>query len=148
MIVCELYSLNDVALDTAERFADRLGAHLDVDRAVRLLADPNCVTNEYRRQIRAFEALVTALANEYQRQVRINPFSSRAFLVGWSLLYRRNRANGEQCGRPAQFAAQLGENLGRRTEAKNLGSGNRMCQPSKFNANSFQEKQHHAPDQS
>jgi FkbM family methyltransferase len=55
MIVCELYSLNDVALDTAERFADRLGAHLDVDRAVRLLADPDCVTNEYRRQIRAFE---------------------------------------------------------------------------------------------
>ena len=55
IIVCELYSLNDVALDTAERFADRLGAHLDVDRAVRLLADPDCVTNEYRRQIRAFE---------------------------------------------------------------------------------------------
>jgi FkbM family methyltransferase len=55
MIVCELYSLNDVALDTAERFADRLGAHLDVDRAVRLLADPDCVTNEYRRHIRAFE---------------------------------------------------------------------------------------------
>jgi FkbM family methyltransferase len=55
IIVCELYSLNDVALDTAERFADRLGAHLDVDRAVRLLADPDCVSNEYRRQIRAFE---------------------------------------------------------------------------------------------
>jgi len=55
MIVCELYSLNDVALDTAERFADRLGGHLDVDQAVRLLADPDCVTNEYRRQIRAFE---------------------------------------------------------------------------------------------
>jgi len=55
MIVCELYSLNDVALDTAQRFADRLGPHLDVDRAVRLLADPDCVTNEYRRQIRAFE---------------------------------------------------------------------------------------------
>jgi FkbM family methyltransferase len=55
IIVCELYSLNDVALDTAERFADRLGTRLDVDRAVRLLADPDCVTNEYRRQIRAFE---------------------------------------------------------------------------------------------
>jgi hypothetical protein len=27
--------------------------HLDVDRAVRLLADPDCVTNEYRRQLRA-----------------------------------------------------------------------------------------------
>src|ERR1700738_5210581 len=41
MIICELHALNDVALDTAERFADLLGAHLDVDRAVRLLADPN-----------------------------------------------------------------------------------------------------------
>jgi hypothetical protein len=53
MIICELHALNDVALDTAERFADRLGAHLDVDRAVRLLADPECVTNEYRKQLRA-----------------------------------------------------------------------------------------------
>ena len=32
MIICELHALNDVALDTAERFADRLGAHLDVER--------------------------------------------------------------------------------------------------------------------
>ena len=53
MIICELHALNDIALDTAERFADRLGAHLDVDRAVRLLADPDCVTNEYRKQLRA-----------------------------------------------------------------------------------------------
>jgi hypothetical protein len=45
--------LNDVALDTVERFAERLGGRLDVDRAVRLLADPNCVTNEYRNQLRA-----------------------------------------------------------------------------------------------
>jgi hypothetical protein len=45
--------LNDVALDTVERFAERLGAHLDVDRAVRLLADPDCVTNAYRAQFRA-----------------------------------------------------------------------------------------------
>ena len=53
MIICELHALNDVALDTVERFADRLGAHLDVDRAVRLLADPECVTNEYRKQLQA-----------------------------------------------------------------------------------------------
>src|ERR1700730_647582 len=53
IIICELHALNDVALDTAERFADRLGAHLDVERAVRLLADPECVTNEYRKQLRA-----------------------------------------------------------------------------------------------
>jgi FkbM family methyltransferase len=53
MIICELHALNDVALDVAERFADRLGAHLDVERAIRLLADPRCLTNEYRRQLRA-----------------------------------------------------------------------------------------------
>jgi FkbM family methyltransferase len=53
MIICELHALNDVALDTAERFADRLGVHLDVEWAVRLLADPRCLTNEYRRQLRA-----------------------------------------------------------------------------------------------
>jgi FkbM family methyltransferase len=53
MIIFELHALNDIALDTAERFAERLGADLDVDRAVRLLADPDCLTNEYRKQMRA-----------------------------------------------------------------------------------------------
>jgi len=53
MIICELHSLNDIALDTAERFAERLGARLDVDRAIWLLADPTIRPNEYRRQIRA-----------------------------------------------------------------------------------------------
>jgi FkbM family methyltransferase len=53
MIICELHALNDIALDTAERFTERLGAHLDVERSVRLLADPECVTNEYRKQLRA-----------------------------------------------------------------------------------------------
>ena len=53
MIIFELHSLNDVALDTAERFAERLGSHLDVDRVIRLLADPDCVTNEYQKQMRA-----------------------------------------------------------------------------------------------
>jgi FkbM family methyltransferase len=53
MIIFELHALNDVALDTAERFAERLGAHLDVDRAVWLLADPDCLANEYREQMRA-----------------------------------------------------------------------------------------------
>jgi hypothetical protein len=49
MIICELHSLNDIALDTA----DRLGARLDVDRAIWLLADPDLRPNEYRRQTRA-----------------------------------------------------------------------------------------------
>jgi FkbM family methyltransferase len=53
IIIYELHALNDVALDIAERFAERLGAHLDVDRAVRMLADPDCLTNEYQRQVRA-----------------------------------------------------------------------------------------------
>ncbi len=53
IIIYEVHALNDVALDTAERFAERLGARLDVDRAVRLLADPDCLTNEYRKQFRA-----------------------------------------------------------------------------------------------
>src|SRR5215831_7334934 len=53
MIIFELHALNDIALDTAERFTECLGAHLDVDRAVRLLADPDCMTNEYRKQMRA-----------------------------------------------------------------------------------------------
>jgi len=42
MIVCELYGLSDVALDVAERFAEKLGHRLDVDHAIALLADPQC----------------------------------------------------------------------------------------------------------
>jgi FkbM family methyltransferase len=42
MIIYELYGLNDIAVDTAERFAELLGTRLDVDCAVRLLANPDC----------------------------------------------------------------------------------------------------------
>jgi FkbM family methyltransferase len=42
IIICELYGLNDIALDTTERFADQLGARLDVECAMRLLADDQC----------------------------------------------------------------------------------------------------------
>ena len=55
MIICELHSLNDIALDTAERFAERLGARLDVDRAIWLLANPNLRPNQYKKQICAYE---------------------------------------------------------------------------------------------
>ena len=44
MIIYELHGLNDVAVDTAERFRDRLGTRLDVDEAVRLLTNPRCHT--------------------------------------------------------------------------------------------------------
>lgn len=42
MIIYELHGLNDIALDTAERFAEDLGTRLDVDQAIRLLANPDC----------------------------------------------------------------------------------------------------------
>jgi FkbM family methyltransferase len=67
IIICELHALNDVALDTVERFAERLGAHLDVDRAVRLLADPGCVTNEYRKQLRAHQQQLRAQSRAYEQ---------------------------------------------------------------------------------
>jgi FkbM family methyltransferase len=67
IIICELHALNDVALDTVERFAERLGVHLDVDRAVRLLADPDCVANEYRRQLRAQKRAYEAQKRAYER---------------------------------------------------------------------------------
>ena len=74
IIICELHALNDVALDTVERFAERLGGRLDVDRAVRLLADPNCVTNEYRNQLRAqrrgYEQQLRAQRRGYEQQLR------------------------------------------------------------------------------
>jgi FkbM family methyltransferase len=42
MVIYELHGLNDVAVDTAERFRERIGERLDVDRAIGLLADPDC----------------------------------------------------------------------------------------------------------
>ncbi len=45
MIIYELHGLNDIALDTAVRFADRLAERLDVEKAIDLLADPECRTS-------------------------------------------------------------------------------------------------------
>jgi FkbM family methyltransferase len=59
IIICELHGLNDVALDTVKRFADRLAERLDVDRAVRLLANPECrgrdILWDLRKRIEAYE---------------------------------------------------------------------------------------------
>jgi FkbM family methyltransferase len=44
MIVYELHGLNDVAIDTAQRFGDILAPRVDVERAIDLLADPFCRT--------------------------------------------------------------------------------------------------------
>jgi FkbM family methyltransferase len=42
MIIYELHGLNDVAVDTAERFRGRLVERFDVDAAIALLANPDC----------------------------------------------------------------------------------------------------------
>jgi FkbM family methyltransferase len=42
MIIYELHGLNDIAVDTAERFRPVIGERIDVDRAIELLADPRC----------------------------------------------------------------------------------------------------------
>ncbi len=42
MIIYELYGLNDIALDIAERFASSLAPRIDVQRVVQLLAKADC----------------------------------------------------------------------------------------------------------
>ena len=42
MIIYELHGLNDIAVDTAERFAELLGSRFDVEHAIRLLANADC----------------------------------------------------------------------------------------------------------
>jgi FkbM family methyltransferase len=51
-VIYELHGLNDIAIDMVERFADRLSARLDVNRAIRLLADPHCRPGRLRKQFR------------------------------------------------------------------------------------------------
>jgi FkbM family methyltransferase len=52
MIMYELHGLNDIAVDTVERFANRLKGRLDIEQAIRLLADPHCRPGPLRRFIR------------------------------------------------------------------------------------------------
>ena len=42
IVIYELHGLNDIAVDTVDRFATLLGGRLDVSRAIKLLADPAC----------------------------------------------------------------------------------------------------------
>jgi FkbM family methyltransferase len=68
MIVYELYGLNDAAVDVAERLSDRLAATIDVEKAVRLLADPSCRTPlPHVKRIRELEAQL-----EQVRQVHVD----------------------------------------------------------------------------
>jgi FkbM family methyltransferase len=46
MIIYELHGLNDIALDTAERFRKDLASRFDVDKAIDLLADPACLVSD------------------------------------------------------------------------------------------------------
>ena len=52
MIIYELHGLNDIAVDTAARFRAELSPRLDVDRAIQLLADPNCRKRTAAQRIR------------------------------------------------------------------------------------------------
>ena len=62
MIIYELHGLSDIALDTAERFADRLAERLDVDKAVNLLADPLCRVSGHRQRLRGLNWMPPRLA--------------------------------------------------------------------------------------
>lgn len=52
MIVYELHGLNDIAVDTIERFSQRLEGRLDCEHAIGLLADPHCRPGHLRRLAR------------------------------------------------------------------------------------------------
>ena len=52
IMVYELHGLNDIAVDTVKRFAERLKGRLDVELARGLLADPHCRPAPLRRFLR------------------------------------------------------------------------------------------------
>jgi FkbM family methyltransferase len=91
MIICELHSLNDIALDMAERFAERLGARFDVDRAIWLLADPDIRPNEYKRQIKR---LVCAYEQSTSWRITAPLRWIKLMLVGGGRDRAHNRSNG------------------------------------------------------
>jgi len=77
MIVYELHGLNDIALDVADRFRDRLSGRLDVDKAIDLLADPYCRTPGGAPPARAADGMIEPLraANAALEQ-RIHDFEA------------------------------------------------------------------------
>lgn len=56
LVIYELHGLNDIAVDTAERFRSTLLSRLDVDKAIGLLADPHCRRREFSFRARAWLA--------------------------------------------------------------------------------------------
>jgi hypothetical protein len=63
MIIYELHGLNDIALDTAERFKDRLSHRFDFEKAAHLLADPKC-------RLTDLQILRTEISEELQNSIR------------------------------------------------------------------------------
>lgn len=67
MIIYELHGLNDMAVDTAERFRDRLGQRIDVDQAIDLLVDPYCKRiSSSESQLRAEIEILTQRIRELE----------------------------------------------------------------------------------
>jgi FkbM family methyltransferase len=87
IIVYELYGLNDVAIDTMEWLSDRIGGRIDVDKAVRLLADPSCRTPD------AFVMRIRELESEV-KQVR--QAHTEAMAEASSILEAHRQASSER----------------------------------------------------
>lgn len=67
MIIYELYGLNDIAFDTAQRFRNELGSRFDVDEAIDLLLDPACLLSDRTLfELRELRATSTALAAQLE----------------------------------------------------------------------------------
>jgi FkbM family methyltransferase len=71
IIIYELYGLNDVAVDTVERLADQIAGRIDVDKAVRLLADPGCRTPQtFTTRVRELQSELDAHRHAHVEVVR------------------------------------------------------------------------------
>ncbi len=99
MIIYEIYGLNDIALDTAERFADTLSPRLDVELTVHLLADSRCrplgarameaFVNEASQRLQSMEALVNEASQRAQSmEALVNEFSDRVRAMEHSTSWR------------------------------------------------------------
>jgi hypothetical protein len=70
LIIMELYGLNDIALDTAERFSDLLDSRMDIEKALDLLADPFCVVHPLRRPRSPLAMAIGLVPRQIRRRVQ------------------------------------------------------------------------------
>jgi FkbM family methyltransferase len=70
LIIMELYGLNDIALDTAERFSDLLDSRMDIEKALDLLADPFCVVHPLRRPRSPLAMAISLVPRQIRRRVQ------------------------------------------------------------------------------